>query len=387
MNRAERRRAAREGKPVPGEFEGFTGPQEQIELKNPVSHLFAMFVVANATICQRIPKHEGPLCPGNPDGSLADPECCRMVQPDSATGQHLILCGAGPSLADHAAEWCPQGDQVWGCNSAATWLYNQGHQVTHGFTVDQTAHLIEEWASTPPIEYLVATSCDPNLPELLSARGRRFTFFHNYCGITGPEGQKWVEYGICLDCGASIPRPPDEAPGPCDHQRSEMRTETYEDWLYASHYPSTVRAGAGLNAVNRALDVAAFMGFERITILGADCALRVHRPCPPGVVANSPEHLKWLREATVMHADGGHALAASASAMTLSGVIDGRTWVTKPDMAVSAVHLVTQARALGDKVRCIGDTLPNAIWDKPDSFLRRLPNMTIGGKVLGLDAL
>ena len=55
-----------------------------------------------------------------------------LMQPS----EYVVICGAGPSLRDTAAKWCQQADQVWGCNSAATWLYDNGHKVTHGFTVD-----------------------------------------------------------------------------------------------------------------------------------------------------------------------------------------------------------------------------------------------------------
>ena len=71
--------------------------------------------------------------------------CERVVETGSAQGQHIVICGAGPSLREHAAEWCPQGDQVWGCNSAATYLQNNGHRITHGFTIDQTSHMLAEW--------------------------------------------------------------------------------------------------------------------------------------------------------------------------------------------------------------------------------------------------
>lgn len=377
MNRAERRRAAREAA-ADGRF-ARPGPatEQKITLLNPVSDHFESFIVGNATICQRIPPHPGPMCPARPGGQLADPDCSRMAQQDSAAGQRLILCGAGPSLADAAAEWCPQGDQVWGCNSAATWLYGQGHKVTHGFTVDQTPHMVAEWSDPPPLEYLLATSCHPHLAELLSAKGRRFTWFHNYVGVKG----KPVEYGVCTTCGAVVNQPaalplPDAGGEPtCPHTHIERRRESYEDWLYMALYPPTVRAGSGLNSVNRAIDVALFLGFREIVVLGADCALRVSKPCPPDAPPGSPAHRRWLQECTVMHADGGHAMASGASMMTMDGVIDGRTWTSKPDMLVSAVWLVKQARAYPGRIRLVGDTLPVALQDKPNDFLLRLPTM------------
>ena len=93
----------------------------------------------------------------------------------------------------------------------------------------------------------------------------------------------------------------------------------YEDWLYIQLYPSTVRAGSGLNSVTRAIDVALFMGFARIIVLGADCALRVSQPLPSGVVAGTPAFRRWLEESVEMHADGGSAVASGATETTCGG--------------------------------------------------------------------
>jgi hypothetical protein len=268
-----------------------------------------------------------------------------VVEQDSAQGKTLVLCGAGPSLKDDAADWCKKGDQVWGCNSALTWLAKNGYPVTHGFTVDQTPQMLEEWAKGPDVEYLIATTVHPHLTEYLLAEKRRVTWFHNYVGINKPP----VQIG--------------------------ERTMEYEDWLYTLLFPGTVRAGCGLNSVTRAIDVAMFMGFEKIYVLGADCALKVKRPAPADAVVGSEAHKAWLEQETVMHADGGNALASGATACTLSGDIDGRHWVTKPDMMVSAVFLVRMKRRYGRRLTLVGDTLPNALKNKPDSFLDRLPSL------------
>jgi hypothetical protein len=333
-NRAARRRAKRAG-PAP---QLLGGDQATIKLQNPVAEHFQAFVIGNAVQCQRIPPHAyGEKC-----DSAA---CAVVVEKDSAAGQHLVLCGAGPSLAETAAEWCPQGDQVWGCNSAMTWLYDHNHRPTHGFTVDQTAHMLEEWASVPDVEYLIASTVHPHLSEYLVARGRRTRFFHNYVGIKGDP----VTY--------------------------DGETMGFEDWMYAALFPTTVRAGSGLNSVNRAIDVALFMGFGKITVLGADCAIRFTRPQPKDAPIGSPAYRQWLEEETTMHADGGHAMASGATQITMQGEVDGRLWLTKPDMIVSAVWLEKTRQRHRDTITLVGDTLPVALRDKPDEYLRRLPTM------------
>ena len=103
-----------------------------------------------------------------------------------------------------------------------------------------------------------------------------------------------------------------------------------------------------------------------------------------------PKHLEWLREHVVMHADGGSALASEATPVTVGGVVDsgtegvkirpghGRRWETKPDMMISAVWLVRMRRKFGNKLRLMGDTLPNALYKKTDEYLDQLPSLTDG---------
>lgn len=319
-----------------------------IVLQNPVQNNFVQWIFGNSLKCEAV------------------------AEENSAQGQHLVLCGAGPSLRETAPVYVPKGDQVWGCNSALTYLIDQGFTVTHGFTVDQTAEMLAEWATVPDVEYLIASTVHPHLTELLQGRGRRTRFFHNYVGVK--------ERPVAID-GQLI---------------------GYEDWLYQSLFPTTIRTGSGLNSVNRALDLALFMGFATIDVLGADCALRFRTP-PPAAVQGSPEHLKWMREEVELHADGGHGVASNSTALVLFGTIDDRQWLTKPDMVISATwlektrqrhwpytkpaELMTEderraERAHGEsvglqgRIRLIGDTLPVALKDKPDEFLKRLPAIT-----------
>lgn len=344
-----------------------------IQLQSPAANHFEAFIVGNAVACAEmampyLPPHEVAAVE-KANLSIQD----RIVEyvrlqlqycptqlvagVDTHQGKSVVICGAGPSLLEHAAEYCATADEVWGCNSALPTLLAHGHRVTHGFAVDQTPEMVQEWRTAPDVEYLIASTVHVHLTEFLRMKGRRIRFFHNYVGIQKPHVQ-W-----------------EDATG-------TLKRAEYEDWLYALLYPGTVRAGSGLNAVTRAIDVALAMGFDSITVLGADCALRVKRPMPDCAIG-SPEHLAWLTEDVQMHADGGHALASNATMMTLSGEIDGRLWTSKPDMLISAEFLVRMARRW-PKIRLVGDTLPNALMHKDDAFLARLPGLvdSTGKKIM-----
>lgn len=344
----------------------FVAPPIEITLRNPVQEHFEAFAVGNAVAwekmaCADLQQH-APVAyaalqalPEDMDrvtfmnafhDAVRDhAQQPHVVKEHEATGQHVVICGAGPSLATHAAEWCPQADQIWGCNSALTWLQEHNLKPTHGFCVDQTPTMLKEWYTAPDVTYFVASTVHPHLVEFLTARHRLVRFFNNYVGIAGDNiafKDEWL---------------------------------SREDWLYCVLFPPTCRAGSGLNSVNRAVDVALYMGFDRITVLGADCALQLKRPKPAHYVHGDRRHRRWLEKHTVMHASGSSAIVNGQSAITLGGMIDGRHWESKPDLIVSAVWLEMQRRQSNGIIEVIGDTLPNALRDKPEAFLQKLPSI------------
>lgn len=263
---------------------------------------------------------------------------CPVVRENCAAGQTLAICGAGPSLADRVSEFCDSVDQVWACNGALPWFVQQGHRVTHGFTVEASDRMLDIWHGMFGVDYLCASSVDPALIAALVLRGGRVSLFHS---LAGPTRGDVVE----------------------------------QDRLYASLYPPTICAGAGLNSVTRALDVATYMGFDAITVLGADCCLRIRPGAPPrsSVVPGTPSYDAWLREFATMHVNGAHPVEGGCSPLTLSGVIDGREWVAQADMWISSQWIVKMVRASQGRITVVGDGLPALLKDKPDSFLAQLP--------------
>lgn len=271
-----------------------------VELRSPVEGRFEEFIAAN--------RAAGPV---------------DMVVPDGHRGQSLALCGAGPSLRDFAG---PEGirgvDQIFACNSALPYLLQRGAPVTGAVGIDQTPGLLREWSDPPDVPYYVASSCDPALIQHLRSHGRRCLFFHNHVGI-----------------GTS--------------------TED-EIALYKRTWPLPMfMAGQGLTVVSRFVWVARWMGFDRIDVYGADCAL-------------GPDQ--------VAHANGDTAGVAYTNPLLFRGVVNGREWVTRPDMLRDAVSLVRAVQALGGALRLMGDTLPVALLGKDDAFLDSVSRTILPGE-------
>lgn len=354
-----------------------TAADSEIHLSNPFANSFEQYIVLNAAAWQTravvesgLPELEAEIMNHRPGMAYADKTFHDLVEPyahnyvvqqGSAKGQHLVLCGAGPSLREHIAEWAPKADQIWGCNSAVTWLAKEGYKPTHAFTVDQTPHMYLEWKDAPvDIEYLIPTTLHPHVSDWLINTGRTFRYFNNFVGIKKPHVE-WADVN------------------------GVNRVMSYEEWMYALLFPGTVQAGSGLNTVTRALDVATYMGFEKITVLGADCSIHTNGQPRKSWAVGSPPYVKWLKKNTVMHADGGHALASEATAMVMTATIDGRFWMSKPDLVISAQWLMKMARASDGKIELIGDTLPNAIKDKDEAWLGRLTNLkNADGQVMAI---
>jgi hypothetical protein len=151
----------------------------------------------------------------------------KVVEPDTALGKTVAICGAGPSLAKHEIEGV---DHIWACNSALPYLVGKGVPVTHGVGIDQTPGLLREWLSAPDVPYLIASSVDPLLVAHLVAHGRDLTFFHNAVGLDDE-----LDY-------------------------------------YTATWPGTYMVGTGYMVTSRMISLALWMGYERIDVYGADCA-------------------------------------------------------------------------------------------------------------------
>jgi hypothetical protein len=256
-----------------------------------------------------------------------------------AKGLTVAICGAGPSLKGAT----PEGDHVWGVNSALNYLKH----VTHGFTIDQGIEMLGEWSETFPVEYLIATSVNPALTAHLS--NRKVSQFHSHLGVDG------------------------------------------EDQLYRSLYPTetnpdgskrALRAGHGLNGVPRAVCLALGMGYEKITVYGADsAALPGYDPMPE---YGTEDYTDWLK-GLVLYADGRTAFGCygADSPFCEAPDIEGKRWHTRPDMIVSAVHLLELQEAFPGRIEIVGEVLPNVLKRQPKEFWDGMPSLTPNGTVTG----
>lgn len=274
-----------------------------------------------------------------------------VIHTQAGAGKRVAICGAGPSLRD--AQISARVDEVWACNSALPYLMDNGVRVTHAFGIDQGLEMLapKEWGRTFDVDYYVASSAHPSLIEHLLKDGRRVTLFHNYLGVPAPEG--WT--------------PPEGKPG-----------LEYEMHLYQTLFPESVQVGHGLNSVPRAVCLAVYLDFKKIVVYGADCAMAPNAPAMPEY--QTPAYTTWL-EGLTMYADGRSAATHGGTAVMAEAVIDGERWHTRPDMVISARHLVELTIKYKGRITLVGHTLPNVFKQQTVGWWDRLPSLETNGMV------
>jgi hypothetical protein len=274
----------------------------------------------------------------------------KMVTHECMKGKSLSIFGAGPSLAE--VKEVPLTDHAWACNGAINYIkQNTNLRLTHGFCIDQGEEMLgeREWKTTYDVRYLVSTSINPKLTDHLVARKRKLFWFHNYLGIPDPE----------------------------NHVRMD-ETTSYELELYRTLFQTSVQVGHGLNSVPRAVCLGIAMGFSKITVYGADCAARPDYDPMPWL--DTPEYVEWMK-GLILYADGRSAFDCYElfSPFCEAPDLNGRRWHTRPDMVVSAQHLLDLQTAFPGRIELVGDTLPNAIRGMTEN----LPQLTKEGTVIG----
>jgi len=290
------------------------------------------------------------------DNIKANAKGASVIAPNTHKGRTVTICGAGPSLS-LIREAKPTGD-VWACNSALPTLWDWGVRVTHGVTIDQNLAMLHdaEWGRALPVVYYLSTASHPQVGRHLRDHKRVVKLFHSFLGIPDPEG--WT--------------PPSRWKPPTSVQAN------YEMFLYTTLFKPSIMAGHGLNSVPRAICLAMGMGYDHVTVYGADCAMAPDSPAMPP--REQPAlYPPWLASLK-MYADGRSPNVHGQIAMA-EGIIDGRRWHTRPDMVISAVHLLELERGFPFKITLVGDTLPNAMRGKPPEFFDSLPKLSKVGQV------
>lgn len=226
-----------------------------------------------------------------------------------------VICGSGPSLTTPATlarirGYQRRGWHVIACKEAIRLLLDRGVRVDFSVSMDPGAEQWRKTARDAAIVYCVASSCHAALFDWLLDEELTVWVFHSACGCPG------------------------------------------EAALYASLFPCADVMQGGYTVLNRALALAVYMGFPRRVLAGADFG--------------------WRPGAAGYYAAGAREAAGNLGAdLTDQGLVDGREWLTRPDLLASAIA-VARLKRRGAVDAILGDSLAGALARRDEAFLKRV---------------
>ena len=249
----------------------------------------------------------------------------RMTEKDRHKGATAVLVGSGPSLNTTLViqalngYWGRREDEqapviFYGLKAAIQWLADHHMPPDYGVSIDPGAHIAcpEKIPKVPGVTHIMATVTAPEVFEYLD--GEKVELFNSVCGLEE------------------------------------------EVLLYDTLLGDKSMAMGGYNVINRALGVAQMHGCEQFVLAGADSG--------------------W-REGQALYCDGTTTMMQKKIFMNDAGLVDGTQWESTPDMVASAVALARWAKNFdekgeAEKVRFLGDVLPEKLRHKDEKFLQEV---------------
>lgn len=248
-----------------------------------------------------------------------------MMARDSHKGENVIVCGSAPSLVkantlNRIRNHVKKGWKIVACKEAIELLRKRNIPVHYSVSMDPTDTQHLKTYLDDGITYLIASSCHPTLFDHVINGGRACRVFHSACGWNG-----------------NVRNP-----------QTNQTVHITETDLYKNMFPNADVMCGGFTVVNRALSCAKYMGFEKVVLAGADFG--------------------W-REKSSYYAKGAKQKAGNEGIeMTDQGLVDGKPWLTRPDLLASAVS-IAKLKKKGQIFGIWGDSLAASLAKRDDQFL------------------
>jgi len=280
-----------------------------------------------------------------------------LIQRDELKGHNAVICGSGPSLKrpeiiTRIKQLASKGHLIIACKHAIRHLYDKGIKVDMAVSMDPGAHIARpdiKIYKAPGCRHILASVSDPLLFDYIMSNRPYGRWLKSLTkpqqkSILKDDYKEWRAKKLLFrNLKEDLP-----AKVAIFHSACGLAGEVdlYNE-LFGSEHEDCM--GGGLNVVNRAVSLAMYMGIDKIVMAGADCG--------------------W-REEDSFYCYGDNNVEGVN--MKDHGQIDGKEWVTRPDMVASAVDLVRHAHENPGRFEHLGDTLPAALMDKDDDFLTQV---------------
>lgn len=238
-------------------------------------------------------------------------------------GARVAVAATGPTLTakrlGELRQLAAHGWQIWALKEAMTVLTAADVPVHATVAMDPDAGQRAKYPRAPGVTYWLASSCAPELFDHLA--GLDVRIYHSATG--------WL--------------------GKVPHRETGEMVQICEIHLYRYAYERADCIVGGYTVSNRALGLAKYLGADEVRLFGTPFGWR-------------PEGGYYAQGVTGAAGNQGHDLR-----IDLPG---DRSWLTRPDLCASAIHVAIAIRA-GD-CSVAGDSLAGAIARQPDDLLHRL---------------
>ncbi len=282
-----------------------------------------------------------------------------LVERDCHKGERALICSTGPTITEKKVlskvkRLAKAGWVVFGLKETIPFLKKHGVKVTYSVSMDPTG---DRQAKRTPIDpgviYCVASSCSPILFDHLIDGGCEVKVFHSACG----HAENSYEPGIMIQLDDKNFSVVDgifeletlDGKGFCPLVPMFRDEVTVYENEFKSNGKTAVMQG-GFTVTNRALALAKFMGFEKITMAGTDFG--------------------WRKEGGSHYSELVAVETYDDKYMEDHGEVEGKPWYTKPDQLASAADVAKKIKA--KEVTVLGDSLAVALSKRSDDFLENI---------------
>jgi hypothetical protein len=271
-------------------------------------------------------------------------------------GGTLAITGSGatlfePTCFEHLQRHIRDGGQVMACKESIRMLRERGVPVDFSCSMDPGPEQTRKTFIDRDITYFVASSCSPVLFQHLMYRKCKVVVFHSACGAEEIRWVPAVPHPQTVDGYAVVTPGVTRGEGP----DGAIATPVYpvvlrnEQTLYETHWGEIGQpiASGGLCVINRAISLGRQLGFDRFELFGVGMGYRQGASYyAPGMVERA----------------GNDGLE-----LCDNGLIDGRPWMTRPDLLVSARDLYDDIN--GGSVVIHGDSLATSLAKRSRAFV------------------
>lgn len=276
---------------------------------------------------------------------VVERDCC-------ADAPGMFVIGVGPSLQNKKTlsrirKHVKKGWKVIAIKDAITFLRDNKITVHYSAAMDPGKHQVGKTPVYPDVTYCIASSCHPDLFDHCLA-GAPVVIYHSACGMSIDNYAAGMVYGLAQGVETVILGVEVYKTTKGDEFCPVVVESENEVSVYNKLFGNGDTMCGGYTVGNRALALAKYMGARKLVACGLDFGWRESSHYY-GDFCKNPH-----REEVIMRDDS---------------LVDGKLWLTRPDLMASAVDVAYKIKA--GEMEVWGDSLAASLAKRDMEFLAK----------------